>query len=388
MEETISTWIEDDVEQIVSEHEKQWEARLRATEEEYRKRQVVVEPPPKSGLPAAAVRTKPKPAPAAPVVAKPAEPVKPKVVEKPRPEPAVEARPAELPLRGPTPRLAVESCTQSGVTLAFESTWLEHMGFRASMPIRCVFSGEEDHGKLLARPLAFVDRSQASVRNPQELEGRYARNLGSQTAREWIALTGVMERLPKPFNQPMPYYSIPQHQHTSLSCSTVVLPDGSILCKVLIPDGRYALDWLLRVNGVCGPEYAQLEADVAMLWSDAWGKLSEETRRRIDVWCSFQPGEKFRHYILDADFNRIDNGLAGVVVTNQRLVFCKYHHRGQVALAEEGTLVAQVHGEFVELMVEAEGHRTRVGRLHTGDLPALQEALDGATGLKLQRVEG
>lgn len=410
VEETISTWIEEDVEEIVTEHQRQWEARHRVAEEQARHREGLLRPraaaserppvelppgreapkrtPAKPPPPVEAAPPASQPVPAPAPVAKLVEPMAP-AAPAPRSAPVSisqgAAYPTDLYSRPVLPHMVVESCTPNGVLLAFDSQWLEHEGFRLAMPVRCVFSDEMDRAKLLVRPLAFVDRSQATVRNPQEIESHYERFLGNQAPRDWLTLTGLMERLPKPFNHPLPYYLTQHHQHSSLLCTTLAQPNGSITCRVLIPNGPYALDWLGRVNGVCGPEYALLERDIGLLWSSAWGKLPEQCRQRLGVWCSFLPGEQFRLYLLDADFNRVDHGLAGLVVTNQRILFCKYHHRGQAMLDEEGLLIAQVHGEFVELSLETTSRHTRVARLHTGDLQALEEALRDAGGLKLQR---
>src|SRR5206468_3847915 len=66
--------------------------------------------------------------------------------------------------------LVVAACDQTGVTLAFDSLFLESTGFRLSMPVRCVYTGQTNRADLLARPLSFCDRSQAIVRSAQQVE--------------------------------------------------------------------------------------------------------------------------------------------------------------------------------------------------------------------------
>ncbi len=197
----------------------------------------------------------------------------------------------------------------------------------------------------------------------------------------------LLDRLPKPFDLPMPYYVANQHSLDSLHCTTRNRPDGGITCEVLIPDGQCALDWVIRVNGACGPEFPILEKAIALLWSDAWRELSDKVRQRLNVWCGFEPMESFRLYLSDAEFGKHDYGLAGIVLTDRRLIYCKFHHRGQIPLEQEGILRAQPEGELANLTWQKpDGHTTKVAKLNLSDLAPLIKAMRDSTGLKLQLV--
>ena len=275
-----------------------------------------------------------------------------------------------------SPHLIVLNCQQDGVTLAFDSSHLFHEGFRASMPMVCAFNGEINRPKLYARPLAFIDRSAAKVRTPQEIEDPRSNHISAQqTPADLISLMGELTSLPKPFNLPMPYYCAHDQSTQSVICTTFSREDGGITCQIVIKHGPTALRWLANVNGVCGIEYALLERDVALMDNNEWAALSDICRQRLSVWSTFESGERFIHYLSDADFGKKQEGLAGLVLTDSRLIYCKYHHRGSVEIASQATITCKDEGDFTTLHIENEQGRTKLVTLYKQDLPSLIEAL-------------
>ncbi len=297
--------------------------------------------------------------------------------------------PAQLHITGPIPHLVVTECNQAGVHLSFDAIWLDHMGFRCSMPVRGVFGNNPDLTQLRARPLAFIDRSGGTMRDPQEFEARYEQPLmPGWTARDLITNMGIIKGLPTPLNRPMPYYVDSHHTNLSLTCTTERRSDGGLTCHVRIPNGGYALDWLARVNGVCGPEYQQLKFDLMALGSDAWAKLSESCRQRLSVWTRFRPRERFLAYLSDADFGSHDAGLAGLVLTDQRIVYHKYHHNGEVELSTSGQLRFRPVDDFMQLTFQdTHGDRVKLVRLHVMDADMLKVQIAGLSS-QVQIVEG
>lgn len=285
------------------------------------------------------------------------------------------------------PHLVVQKVDAAGVHFAFDSEWLKHDGFRASMPVRCAFSGATARDKLIARPLVFMDKALSSGAVLEQIVGAHEnRTISDHSPREVARSMGIIEGLPRPFAYAMPYYVAAKVSHLSIHCRTRDRVSGGITCEVLVPDAACALDWLARVNGVCGEEYHLLEQDVSLLHGDAWQSLSEEARKRIEVWCRFQPREVLRHYFSDADFGRRDEGLAGLIVTDQRLVFCKYHHKGQLRIdAEDATILAKPEGRFVSLTLRTGSDLQRMVKLHQTDLDRLADGLKshGSVGLQL-----
>lgn len=292
--------------------------------------------------------------------------------------------PQDLTLRGPVPHLVVHDVSQQGVVFAFDGMWLEHQGFRLSMPMECLFSGNSTRNELIARPLIFEDQCKALGKSRNEIEVRHEHHLiAGQTARDAMRSMDKLEWLPKPFNLPMPYYVDKKHTAHSVHAWTESPALGEITCFVQVVSGDYALHWLLRVNGATGPEYDLLERAVATMWSGPWADLTELTRSRLEVWCKFEPMEHFLLFLPDSDFSKADTGLGGLVLTDRRLIYCKFKHRGSFPLDTVSELHVKTERDTAELVLRHEDGRTRICKLHLADLPTLVDALADSTGMKM-----
>lgn len=302
-------------------------------------------------------------------------------------EPPEQARsyPQQLVVTQPAPHLVVLRCDHLGVRFGFDARWLADRGFAISLPVRCVFSGMPHRDQLIARPLVFNDRTRGKKASVADLATRQEhRVLGDRTPRELAKLMGRLEGLPYPFNFAVPYYVSTRFAHMYLHCETRDRSDGGITCEVLVPDASTALEWLARVNGVCGQDYEMLEREASLLHGEAWRALSDSVRQRLAVWCKLRPREVLRLYLSDADFGRNDDGLAGLAVTDQRLIYCKYHHRGQVPIDAEGAAVfARCDERFAELTLHAGGERARMVKLHREGLSQLVKLLRDGGGLRI-----
>lgn len=275
-------------------------------------------------------------------------------------------------------RLHVLDVGAFGVKIAFAARLLDNPVFRASMPMCGVLSGETDKSQLTARPLAWVDKATGHRVNPGELEGRYEMQVrGHESSREIARGMNLMQELPAPFNQPMPYYVCAADAgRAQVHCETVASPHG-IQCEVTIPSIRYAMEWVMRVNGVCSEEFLQLEEEVDKYDVAAWKQIPNAVRGRLSVWFDFQPDEQFVAYFNDSDYSTSDAGLGGLVVTTRRLVFCKFHNHGAIDMADAGSLLALESGRFVTLYHRRNGARRKLVRLRRDDLDQLVEVLKG-----------
>ena len=281
------------------------------------------------------------------------------------------------------PYLVVREVSTDGVQFAFAARWLRHEVFRCSIPIRCCASGVSlgANQKLSARPMVFVNRTSTGEDRARAIELKYETDsVGQKTPRELVREIGRMRELTQPYDLPMMYYVQAGRPVDALVCKAEAGVDGEEACVVRIPNGQVAVQWLERVNGRCGPEYAQLRTDVAHLSSDAWSQLPIAVRQRLEPWTRFQRGEKFLLYLNDPDFSSNDAGLAGVVITDQRLIYHKYRRLRSVALNQDATLHVRPDPttRVVRLTLESAGRMARAGKIHRTDMPKLIECLSNA----------
>lgn len=396
IEDTVSAWIEQDVEDVLTEVDRSTESMVGAP---------ALKRPEKPKAKAPATRPPEPPAPKAPATSapEPAREHKPKRVfarterrsiKRQRENPSqltldgtpAAHYPADLTHTEPRPRLFVRKVDHAGVRFSFDSIWLKHDGFRASMPVRCAFSGLSEAKQLIARPLVFVDRSRARKPDLDAISHAHEQHtIGERTPRQLSKQMGLIELMPSPFKHAMPYYVSNRYAHLSIHCSTRDRrEDDGITCEVLIPDGLTALNWLANVNGICGRAYEMLEHDVSLLHGDAWRQLPEEVRERLQVWCKLRPREELRLYVSDADFGRRDMGLAGLMVTDSRVAYCKYHHRGKVRLDnDDATIVIKPEGKFANLTLVVGRDRSRMVKVTQEDAKRLVATLRDNQGLSV-----
>lgn len=276
------------------------------------------------------------------------------------------------------PRVQVMDIGAAGVRIGFSGRWLGRAAFRASMPLCCMLCEESDAAQLIARPIAWVDRAHMRMHSSGELEQRYEVHVRAhQTGREVTEAMRAMDEFVPPFNNPMPWFVCRRcASRATVHAEIYGTPDG-VECEVVIPAGRYAMTWVGRVNGVCGDDFAELEAKVLRLENQAWRSIPEPVRDRLAAWFDFEPDEQFLAYFSDSDFAKKDAGLAGVVLTDRRVVYCKYHQHGSIRLDDAfGNLELLPDGLFCELSYQNGETRRKVSRLRGEDAGQLASMIN------------
>ena len=292
--------------------------------------------------------------------------------------------PQELNPPKPRPYLVVREATMKGILLAFDAVWLKSETFRLSMPKRCVKTGRGIDAGLHVRPMIFHNTTKGDIQHIHQLETKYARPFRKgDSARNHMKSIGRVEEMPSPFDRPMLFYTTSASSSDPLHSVVHTGDEGNRHCEVLIPHAEVALQWLERVNGICGIEHALLRGDVANLSSDAWISLPEATRRRLEVWARFQRGERLKVYLNDADMSSADEGLAGVVVTDQRLLYHKYRRSRSISLKQEGVLHVRADDKVARLTLQSFGRTARAGKIRRSDMNRLVEALADAPRLRV-----
>ena len=294
------------------------------------------------------------------------------------------AYPTELRPTEPRPYLVVNEVSMRGVSLSFASEWLRHEVFRTSMPIRCAFTGKGPETHLVSRPMIFINRSEDRSAQPRSYEMRFEQTVGPKhSPREHVRGIGRMDDFYEPFDRPILYYACDGHAGESIPCRAHTDAQRQDHCSIHIPFGDVAVECVSRVNGRCGPEYALLKTTVAHLKNDGWANLTEKTRRRLETWCKFERGERFKLYLNDADLTVADAGLGGVVVTDRRLLYHKFRRSRSLSLNQNAVLHLRTDGLYVRITLESGGRLARAGKIHRTDMDQLIQALEDAPRLRV-----
>jgi len=276
-------------------------------------------------------------------------------------------------------RLRLVEVKAHGVLIAFNAQLLKRAAFRASLPMACLACAEQELEQLVARPLIWTDRLTDHSHATSHVAARYELPARSHPApREMAAAMRPIDEMPPPYNHPVPYYVCKRcASHVQVQAHTVAHGQGTF-CEATIPSPLVALQWLGNVNGICGDDYLELESHCAASGGDeAWDALPEQIRGRLAGWYQPVDGERFVLYLKDGDYPKSDAGLGGLIVTDQRLVYSKYHKHGSLLLGnDELRLLAVRHGAFDDLISVHEGVRTKLVRLRPDDTQQLAQALE------------
>ena len=98
----------------------------------------------------------------------------------------------------------------------------------------------------------------------------------------------------------------------------------------------------------------------------------------LSTWIGFEPDESFRFYVNDADFGSRDEGMAGLVLTNQRLIYHKRHRHGSARFSENPELAIRPDGDFAALTIKTSQGRAKAAKFRLRDLESLIEAIKQA----------
>ncbi len=222
--------------------------------------------------------------------------------------------------------IRLEHVDRSGATFRFFSRLLYDENFRAIFPQQClVCSSGQD---LSVHTVIWGPRFQPRV-VPLPIK---LRHLGELRGRALLHKLAPQRDLPEPYSLPMPYYicgacpaadalaaSVTRQEHEECSLKIVALaPAEAFLAAARGMD----CDDLLRIRRA-RPDRA-----------DPWLLLPTGVRIRLAQWYKPHKGERFQAFIADQEVPGHEDGHAGIVLTDRRMVCHKSMRDVEIPLAE------------------------------------------------------
>ncbi len=122
---------------------------------------------------------------------------------------------------------------------------------------------------------------------------------------------------------------------------------------------------------------------------DHWTKLPESVRQRLSKWFHAMEGERFRSYIAGRELSKFDHGKAGIVVTDQRIVYCRNKQQGTLHLDAYGELILLKGGPYFELYYHHDNQEITLVQLRLDDADKFVNAVNNQNGrLRVLREDG
>ena len=260
---------------------------------------------------------------------------------------------------------------EMGAFFLFDPSLLYNEQFRLSFPRRCVVCGSSSHLSvhMVVWTSKLPGRGEFGVHNLYSRSIFKLEELGDVEGRELLEKLERFDNVPEPFSLPFPYY-LCQRCSPVGAIITDVRPraDGNgEVCELGISSLRQAEQFARIVCGPNSPVVKKVHEAYLKLRSNPWQTLPLAVRSRIKHWFIPQEGESFKLYVQDNDFSKTEAGLAGVVITDKRLVYRKFAARVEIPLSEEIVInqtpkdkhlkltISSPHSKSVNLIIDESG---------------------------------
>jgi len=197
--------------------------------------------------------------------------------------------------------------------------------FRCAMPRRCLRCGNKAH--LQAHVIIYAHQLPHGV----SLEAEHAAGALFLTEQETRGLTNeeLLARLPQvpnaphPGDVPMPYWLCDLCTPGNVISGQIQVntATGEGRCRLLVRNFRRAEEFMVAAGGEGAPGYTDLHDRVAATIERPWDRLPLIVQDRVRQWFKPAEGEHYLAYVPDRDHMRTEDGVAGLVISNKRLIY-------------------------------------------------------------------
>jgi len=146
----------------------------------------------------------------------------------------------------------------------------------------------------------------------------------------------MVPNVPAPGNLPMPYWVCDMCSGAGVVSGQIgVHPEtGQGFCRVLIRSLRRAAEFIAAAGGASTPDFHELQRAIAAVVESPWDILPEFVQHRLEQWYRPKQGERFLAYVPDRHLARIDDGMAGIAISDVRLVYHTQLRHKEVLVGE------------------------------------------------------
>jgi hypothetical protein len=269
---------------------------------------------------------------------------------------------------------------RGGVVFEFPARRLMETHFRSALPRRCARCRSKNH--LRAHPIIFEKilrvGGPAAERSRQLAEQADVR---LQQVRK-LPAEELLDRLPRipdappPGDLPMPFWLCdlcsPRETVAGQICTD---SSGENLARLYIRNLLIAQGFLSAAGPVATGDEDRLKRYVAKRKENPWDSMPETVQQRIETWFHPGDGERFMAYIPDHHRTRTEDGLAGLLVSDRRLIFHTALTHREVPCSMSLRVQLSTEGEHADIRVSTPTWEVTHMTIHREDLPKLRRAL-------------
>ncbi len=268
---------------------------------------------------------------------------------------------------------------RGGAVFEFPASLLRSVDFRCAMPRVCVHCLA--HAHLSARLIVFVPQlPKGPSLEAQQMAGRLGvpqEQLGDLSGEELLARLPEVPGVPAPANLPMPYWVCSQcGSAEEVSAQIRVDPETQRgTCRLAIRNLQVASSFFAAAGGEGSTDYVQLLEFLKHLQQHPWDALPAVVRHRLEQWYRPGPEERFLAYVPDRDFGRSEMGMAGLAVSDCRLVYHRPPIRQEFPADGSVTMQTRVWRNRTTVTLLVPGGKPCPVRLDRKDMMVLRRVL-------------
>ena len=261
-----------------------------------------------------------------------------------------------------TPRVHFDRIDEIGAYFEFPSEKLTDRDLRMSVPQRCAHCLSRKN--LNVHNMIWGDKlPRRDAITLREAEFKTVRSLSTLLQAyddKWFDHLDEVDMLPSPFSLPFPYFVCRDCSSVGTVTCHILNHGGREFCQIAIANLNIAAEFYRNNGGRDTPAYRQLLLAARQQRDNQWSALPFTVRARISHWFTLEDGESFMGYFADSDFSRSEAGMAGLLLTNRRMVYKKYTARREYALAEGGTVEIEASKSAAMIEINQSGQRSAV----------------------------
>lgn len=237
------------------------------------------------------------------------------------------------------PRVRFETVDDEGAVFSFDSSLLRESDLRCSFPHRCAQCLSRDD--LEIHLLVWLDKipvqDAAQINESETRSHRSLLQLKNEHGLGWFDALEPVVGVPAPYHLPFCYCICPQCSVIGAVRCRVEAKGDVERCRLIITHPAIALEFYRNNGGRNAPGYQKLLVAARQRRDNQWKALAVGVRQKLSQWYKPRSDERFLGYYADRDFDS-ERGSAGLVLTDKRIVYKKFHALREYSLERGGVI--------------------------------------------------
>ncbi len=257
-----------------------------------------------------------------------------------------------------------------GAFFLFSPSLLLDERFRLSFPQKCAVCGTQASLQvhLVFWPAMLPHSADVGFRTqkePPRTGGKVVelRSLAGKSASAFLDALGRINVLPEPYCLPFPYYICRLCSPAGAVVTDVrtINQVGQQECELGICSLPRAEEFATAVCGPDCPDALTIRHAFRQRGGDPWQMTPLAVQTRIRKWYRPDKNERFLAFIPDADFARTEDGSAGLVLTDGRILYYRQGNLVDIPLGQTLTIARVNDGPKLSLhILSSEGRHANM----------------------------